>query len=510
MTRRGSSPGVLAAISALRHFEEGNFRRQWLRAVCGLASKLNPSHAEFFAEFLDIPPSTDESLVNLSIGEIGVVYEACTAFLSQDARRSQGQFFTPDDAASFMAKQSESFPSGATWLDPCCGVGNLSWHLCSAQEDPTAFVRDRLSLGDLDEVALLTAAVLLAAKFGGSAADDVLIELWKRCYVGDYLASPSPSSAKYVIANPPYARTNPRPGLETSQTRDLFAFFLERIVRTSLGAIVVTPASYLSSPRYAPVRDVLNDACDGGDVFVFDNVPDTLFRGFKYGSKNTSNTNFVRAAITVVKPSASVWRITPILRWTSRSRAELFAKADSFLADLRIGPEGEWAKLMPATTPLWFELDTGIRLADLLSKQETPFRLEVASTPRYYISATRRVLDRTSKHVLFFNTAEDRDVAYLLLNSALPYWWWRTLDGGVTLPMRVLRSLPVPEIAHNQALIERLLAGEVDDLVVKINAGRVNENVKRPIGLVQEVTRAVIPGFRWLFDEVFSSDLFSA
>ncbi|NMX12561.1 SAM-dependent DNA methyltransferase, partial [Mobiluncus mulieris] len=59
-------------------------------------------------------------LEGLSIGEIAVCYEALLATLDSRRRRSAGQFFTPDDAAAFMAVQSRDFPVG-TWLDPCCG-----------------------------------------------------------------------------------------------------------------------------------------------------------------------------------------------------------------------------------------------------------------------------------------------------------------------------------------------------------------------------------------------------
>ncbi|EEJ53603.1 hypothetical protein HMPREF0577_1415, partial [Mobiluncus mulieris ATCC 35243] len=49
-------------------------------------------------------------LEGLSIGEIAVCYEALLATLDSRRRRSAGQFFTPDDAAAFMAAQSRDFP----------------------------------------------------------------------------------------------------------------------------------------------------------------------------------------------------------------------------------------------------------------------------------------------------------------------------------------------------------------------------------------------------------------
>ena len=159
---------------------------------------------------------------------------------------------------------------------------------------------------------------------------------------------------------------------------------------------------------------------------------------------------------------------------------------------------------MPGTELLWDTLaGAEHRLGDLVFPDPTPYRLEVASTPRYYISASTRELDRGSKHVLFFGSAADRDLAYLLLNSSLPYWWWRCLDGGVTLPLRTLLSLPVPpsltaaSVAAAEPVLRRLEASETSDVVTKLNAGRRNENVRRPRALVEAI------------DAVYSPDMFA-
>lgn len=506
-----SASAVTAVVRGLLRPTKGETRQRWLAAVSRRTTTQRPDLTRALVDLLGVDPEGEDVLAGLSIGEIGLCYEALLASLDRGKRRDSGQYFTPDDAATFMASHAEHFPPGH-WLDPCSGVGNLSWHLTATQSDPANFVRDHLTLIDRDETALLTAVAILSADFAGPGDLDAVRGLRERSQIRDFLSRADLPAFDYAILNPPYARAPQRAGYRTGSTRDLFAYFLERIASESRGFIAVTPASYLSIPKFQPLRDHLEETAPGGSVYVFDNVPDTLFRGYKFGSNNTSKTNFVRAAITVAAPGASEWLITPILRWTTDSRARMFTACHSFLSPRRIGPHGEWAKLPSALHRTWDSL-TGVErsLADLVVPEETPFRLTVATTPRYYISATTRTLDRSSKAVLHFRTADDRDRASVVLNSSLPYLWWRVLDGGVSLPRRVLMSVPIPELpADYPVLSKRITSSEAANVVTKLNAGRQNENVKHPPELVTLLNEAVIPGAEEHLGVVYSQNMFTA
>lgn len=487
-------------------------RENWLRAVAARVATGCPDLAGVAEEILGARPAEEDVLAGLSIGEVGVCYEALMAELDRGSRRSSGQYFTPDDAAHFMASQAADFPEGV-WLDPCSGVGNLAWHLVAVQSDRAAFVRDSLVLMDQDKTALLTAVVLIGAdhlKPGDVAGFRALHE---RCVQRDALALADWPDHDYVIVNPPYARDDrPRKSYETRSTKESFAYFMERVAQSADGFVAVTPASYVSAPKFAVLRDLLRKAYEGGDVFVFDNVPDTLFRGYKYGSSNTSRTNFVRAAITVCPPAADAWRITPIIRWRAASRERMFAGIPSLLGPMQFGPAREWSKLLPGVNGSWKKLKSAPRaLKDLVVLEETEFSLTVALTPRYYISAAYRDLDRGSKAVLHFKSEEDRDLAALVLNSSLPYLWWRALDGGVTLPRRVLLSVPIPDWvgAHpRKDLVSQLRETEESSLVTKLNAGKVNENVKRPRDLVGKLDLIVLPDGIPDLALLFTEDMF--
>jgi hypothetical protein len=504
-----STTRVSAAIRALAAKTRAATVRNWTAAVARLVTDLRPDLADALVEFLGSPVAITNPLDDMSIGDIGVVYEAILALSDSRSRKQQGQYFTPDDVAEFMARQARRFPSGR-WLDPCCGVGNLAWHLAWSMADRADFVAERLSLVDRDPVALKTAIVLLVASFAAHGDSSALAALAARSRPRDFLDPGPLPKHDFVIVNPPYARADQIDRFRTAEARELYAYFLERVATESRGFVAITPASYLGGSKYAPLRAVLAEL-GGGDVVVFDNVPDTCFRGYKYGSTNTSKTNFVRAAVTVSAPGDVDWRVTPILRWATSSRARMFRGARDRLVPVRRGPDGEWAKVMPGTEEVWDAVSGAlVRLGDLLSRHPTEFRLSVASTPRYYVSATRRDLDRGSKHVLHFRTRRDMDRAYLLLNSSLPYWWWRCLDGGVTLSRRTLLSLPVPAaLRATPSVVRRLEASEATDVVTKLNAGRHNENVRRPRSLVDQIDAMLLPGIAYDFGAVYSSDMFA-
>lgn len=511
VSARFSATTVTRVVKSLSASTQSETRQRWLQTVAARVVALRPDLAESLLDVLQVKPAETDLIRGMTIGEVGVCYEALLAGLNKATRKAAGQFFTPDDAAEFMAQQAVVFPAGV-WMDPCCGVGNLSWHLAAAQDDPKSFVRDSLILIDRDPTALRSAVALLAADYLGEGDTGGVAALWERSCVRDFLSRETLPPHDYVIVNPPYARDRVRSGFSTSKAQELYAYFIERVACTSTGFVAVTPASYLAAPKFAAVRDVLEQRMRGGDVFVFDNVPDTLFRGYKFGSSNTSKTNFVRAAITVCSPEATGWEITPILRWKSVSRETMFARCSVLLSPRVVGPHGEWVKLFPEHHNAWDYLRTlPDSVGSLTTREQTPYSLTVGLTPRYYISAAFRELERGSKATLYFASAETRDRAAVALNSSIPYLWWRALDGGVTLPRRVLNSVPVPSATKNTTRLARTLEdAEGLSLTIKLNAGKQNENVKHPRSLIAELDEecfpsSVVPPM----DRLYSEDMFA-
>ena len=445
----------------------------------------------------------------LSIGEIGVLYEYSVALADSKKRKESGQFFTPDDVAHFMVERTKwkDFDPTGVWLDPCSGIGNLAWHLCAAQKDPEMFLLNNLKLSDRDPLALDIARILFTLSFQ-KHVQDLYLKI-KDCFVVlDFLSiydntsevegstnwsTPIPKH-DYVIVNPPYLATSRDSRFETAESADLYAYFLENITKTSKGFVSVTPQSFTNAAKFESLRRLLVETFPHLVIYCFDNVPGNLFRGYKFGSKNSNTSNSIRAAIMVAtNGERQAHRITSLIRWKSEDRARLFLDADKFLARQTFTNNffpkvnSRFAKLLKELVSLEV-----LKIGDLTSR-DGAFALYIPSSPRYFISALKSPVDRVSFHVLNFPSSNSRDRAYLVINSSLAYWWWRVRDGGMTLSLATLLSTPVPRFSISASLVNKLELSEISGKVYKKNAGASRENVKHSRELIHLVTKQVIP-----------------
>lgn len=436
-------------------------------------------------------------IAGLTVGEISVLYEYSLAYVDRDKRKQEGQYFTPDDVAQVMAKKALSFPKNKIWVDPCSGVGNLSYWLIKCQENQENFLKNNIFLIDRDKLALFIARFILTVNF--QKEDKKLFESVKpRFVVADFLISDNLPAYDYAILNPPYVAVEPDARFETSAAKDLYAYFLERVVKTSAGFVSITPQTFTNGQKFNPLRKLLIDNFHDIAVYCFDNVPDNIFRGIKFGSKNTNTANSTRAGIIVAKQGGSeqIFRITPLLRWRVKDRQKLLDSVDNFL--VKITPRVDiFPKLQKELLPLYdFAKKQEKILAQLVSPRPTQYKLTVPSTPRYFISALKRSVERSSFKTLYFYNEKERNIAYLLLNSSYMYWWWRVNDGGMTISEKTLLTLPVSdEISLDKNLLLKIEQSEKTNCVIKKNAGKDNENVKHDSSLIQEINRSLFP--RW-------------
>lgn len=449
---------------------------EWLAKVATWALHDNPDLYPAISDVLGVEADGDESLVGMGVEGIGSAYEARLAARDRDSKWSAGQFFTPTDVADFAVSRIERADLGRDWLDLCCGVGNLSMSLAAATDDPRRFVAERLSLLDLDATALTTAVVLLSARYLRTRSE--VAALWGRSVVGD-AAGPEPwPSADFVISNPPYVNT---------PDGNLYALLADDALRFR-GVVLIIPAEWSTSTRESFLRDHL-DIAMGGEAYFFDNMPDRLFRAPMWGAAMSSKVNSVRGSIIVGRRGRSGWRNTPWLRWPVSRRAAMFEAAPDLLVD-RISTA--WPKVHPSLVDTYEALcGARERLADLTVPGPTPYRLDVATSPCYFVSATRRDLHRSSKAVLHFPDEATLSRAAVVLNSSAGYLWWRAHDSGMALTRKVLDLLPVPDIAVTDDVLDLLWASDASGLVTKANAGMLSENVKHPAEVVNALDEVV-------------------
>lgn len=481
----------------------------WLRILVTKVGE-NPRHT-YIAEdptFDGIVPLDTNLLDGLSIGEISVLYEYSVAKTNAKNRKNNGQYFTPDDVAIFMASRSSSFGRGV-WLDPCAGVGNLTWHLVAKQDDPEAFLLNNMLVADTDGLALLIARVLLTVGFQRNTPElfhrirdrfmkfDFLsvAEDGKENLLVDDMALDAIPAHDFVIMNPPYLAGSKDARFETSQSGDLYAYFMENAAKTSIGFISVTPQSFTNAAKFRPLRALLLRRFSSLTVYAFDNVPANIFRGIKFGSTNSNKANSTRAAITVASNSSPSNKITGLTRWRSVERERLFKEIDNHLSEVEFSHEF-FPKVQARQSTLYFAVKDLPRLRETVARVKTNFSIYVPSSPRYFIPALKTPAQRASQREIHFESPEQMDRAYLLINSSLMYWWWRVRDGGMTLSLQTLLSLPVPNFALDHNLIRELEDSELVNKVYKKNGGAPQENVKHPIELIERVNELVLPKHR--------------
>ncbi|MBI5742307.1 MAG: Eco57I restriction-modification methylase domain-containing protein, partial [Candidatus Niyogibacteria bacterium] len=344
---------------------------------------------------------------------------------------------------------------------------------------------------------LFIARFILAVNF--QKKDPRLFENIKpRFVIADFLFSDDLPKHDYAILNPPYVMVEPDVRFETSAARDLYAYFLERVIKTSAGFVSITPQTFTNGQKFSSLRKLLLNNFTALDVYCFDNVPDNIFRGIKFGSKNTNTANSTRAGIIVAKQGGDkhIFRITPLLRWRVKERQQLLDSVDDFLTEIK-PREDIFPKLQKDLLPLYdFVKKQEKMLAHMVSRRQTSYRLIVPSTPRYFISALKCGVERSSFKTLYFYSEKEMNIAYLLLNSSYMYWWWRVNDGGMTISEKTLLTLPViNEISVSKNLLTKIELSEKTNRVIKRNAGKDNENVKHDPSLVKEITNGLLPRF---------------
>ena len=427
---------------------------------------------------------------DLSIGEIGVLYEYSLARVNPESRKESGQYFTPDDIANLMAGYAKDFEPGV-WLDPCSGVGNLSYWLIKNQKQPEEFLLNNIILTDRDNLALQIARTILTLSFQDEQEN--LYFLIREKFINlDFLKDNLPKF-DFSILNPPYLSVRAIEGFETSACGDLFVYFLERIIKHSKGFISITPQTFTNGKKYLPLRKMLLDNFEGLRILCFDNVPDNVFKGIKFGSKNSNTANSTRAAIIIAQQKGER-QITSLLRWKTEQREKFLRRVNAFLCEANLTEE-IFPKVHCKLLFYYSKVIKYKRLESLLSSTPTEFVLYVPTTPRYFLSATKIFLNRTGMKRLYFNNEADLNRAYILLNSSFSYWWWRVMDGGMSISDNTIKTMPIPKIRVREEIIKEIEQSEQDNKVEKLNAGQVNENIKHPKELVLKLNNIITPHY---------------
>lgn len=433
-----------------------------------------------------------------SYDNIGDLYEIALEHNNQISKKELGQYYTPKDVCRFMAKKLLSeYKNEYNLADVCCGTGNLIIEVLKQlgeHEVRSLIYSKKLYLYDLDPIAIKLAVMKIGIMFAEKNDYKSYLKITQsiNVSVGNFLSeSVKLPNGCYVISNPPYGRLSSKIELwsqcSTGNTKDLYSVFIEKISQQAQRSVIITPQSFLGGAKFSTLRFAMARN-GGGEIYSFDNVPSPLFCGRKKGVFNSNTSNSVRAAITLIDKNKHGFRLSPMIRFKSEERIKLFSDIESLLGEKIYTQPYVWTKIPKTLEELVDAMNAlPYKVSDFIekdkTKQDEKLRLTIPQTPRYFISATSRDLNRTSKILIYAKDEASFYKLYLLINSSFSYLWWRIYDGGITLGKSTLLSLPVPDIDDDEKLnnmVKTYIGLEDSFLVNKLNAGKNNENVKFP------------------------------
>lgn len=442
----------------------------------------------------------------LRVDNFGALYETGLALLDKNAKKDNGQYYTPPDVSKVMSE----------WFDRCkgdeicdvgCGVGNLilSYFAHIGKSRTLELLKKgKVHLYDLDGVALSICVKSICILYG----EDV--ERFINIHQGDFLDGRChlPKDCK-VITNPPYASIDEIPeswpsSEVISNSKELYAAFMEKILKESAASVIITPYSFIGGKMFYALRQVMND--HNGFVVSFDNVPGAIFCGRKHGIFNTNTGNSVRAAITVVEndDKGKGFRFSPLIRFKAVEREKLLkcGVLESFVGAKR--------QLVNMTHPMFAKCDR--RLDDVFDAWVTSsesklglylskvggYEMYVPNSCRYFTTASVKPLSRKGQITLCFSDEEVFCYVFCMINSSFAYWHWRLYDGGITYPKGLLQQMPVfyDKLSHEDKLFFNSIATEMinranEFVITKSNVG-IQENIKYPRKYRDEINKRLL------------------
>jgi len=298
-----------------------------------------------------------------------------------------------------------------------------------------------------------------------------------------------------IVGNPPYVDYAKVRGTYTVRDYDtgpcsnLYAFVTERALKLNqrpgrTGLILMLNLTFAEG--FSTLRTCLVE--NGRNLWVssYDNIPDGLFAGSaKTKSENTNKVVSQRVCIVLCdagKAQQVGFHTTHFLRWNRDYRPCLF-------------PTISYGVGQSAKTPTWPALGSEIAtsvfqklqmsrakaLGRMLSTAGKEF-LQMAATPRYFISAVPEELNRSGLIELRFSGHQDRNAAECVLNSNLFYWVWRVSGDGFHLTRTVIEGFPIPEtfaaaVVEHDRLVHQLKMVRPRCQTAKLNKGMYAYNV---------------------------------
>lgn len=372
---------------------------------------------------------------------------------SNEEKKKNGIFYTPQDISEFMVNKTKIFDDGkGIWLDPCCGLGILSINLASIQKDPIDFINNRLIINEKDKFQLEIALNNFKEKFGviPKSFNEDFLEYDFKC--------------DYIIMNPPYFKY---------KENDIYGYFLNKVCEITNGFISINPISFTNGLKFKKTRENILKF-NSITSYHFDNIPGHIF-----------DDAGVRVSIIIAHNTSKERKTTGMIRWQSKKRKEMIENLDNYLDDGIFTTE-IFYKTSPGTKYLIHDN----KLSNYIVEKSN-YPIYVTNTPRYFITASTKKLNRVGQIEIFMKDEDSYNKALIMLNSSYLYWWWRTCDSSMSLTKTTLFSLPWIDFKYDYNIIEEIKISELNNKVYKKNAGKLQENTKHPKELIMKLNSLI-------------------
>lgn len=467
-----------------------------------------------------ISNKTIEELNNsfLKFDNLGELYEIGLAETNKIDKKEMGKYYTPQDVSTIMAELLLENNNIENIVDVAAGTGNLIIEVIKQIKEKqlfniTNFIKEkRLWLYDIDSIALniciTKIEILLQEKIGS------YINIISRDFLNKKTILPKNCS---VITNPPYSvlkkfKSTWKKTEILLESKDLYAAFIDKITDYCENAVIVSPQSFLVSKKFSKLRIKLGSNYYG-EIFAFDNVPGALFNGKKHGIFNSNSSNGVRAAITSIKKNGHKgFKLSHLIRFTSNQRSEVMrleflrSKLGKKIQDLKTPPIKSFKELENFAYNIINE--NHLHIENLLelnpAKQKKELKINVSSSARYFIVASKKDLDRNGRFEVYANTLQNFNLLYALLNSSYIYMWYRFFDGGILFTKSNLLKIPIKkELIKNKNKLKNIVLKMINDetkfLTYKKNAGKKQESIKFPVEYRKEINNLIFFEYAELF-----------
>ena len=476
------------------------------------------------------------------------------------AKRDDGVFYTPADVAEYIVDTvADPLSNNARFLDPACGTGVFLLALLRRSGEGLDYATRHLFGIDLNVLAVESCSFALLRACQGTysvrpwaawhllrmnlAAHDALSlqnqplaiqssarENLRQALLADECPEPTSSPANSVsttghrsiwqffpecqpgfdsvIGNPPYAQIGRRKDVSDiekyaampffSATANMYPLFIEMMWRfakrttSHSGMVVPLSIAFHQGQHFTACRTAMSSAGGSWRCAFFDREPHALF-GEDVKTRNAILFHSDGGA------KGTELAVSPLLKWTSRTRAKLFASIKfTSLGSIpfgdgipKLGSDDEakaFAKLAirKQTLESLCVRSFGAVQSDATKAALLP-RVFVASTAYNFLNVFRSLsginrgvpVSENKVHGFEFATEDDANLAFAIFSSRLTFWLWHTKGDGFHVGGRFLKRLPFNSDSFDdgarqslERLGRELWASLQEHRIVSVNRGR--------------------------------------